>query len=85
MPWNNGGPGPWGKPSGSGGDGDKKPTPGPWGIEGRIRGATAMVAGSVLIRIVVRDALAVRSAAVVDRSVVAAVPLAVVTSRISTG
>jgi hypothetical protein len=44
-----------------------------------------MVEGSVLIRIVVRDALAVRSAAVVDRSVVAAVPSAVVTSRISTG
>ena len=32
MPWNNGGPGPWGNPSGSGGDGDKKPTPGPGGI-----------------------------------------------------
>ena len=32
MPWNNGGPGPWGNPSGSsGGDGDKKPTQGPWG------------------------------------------------------
>ena len=40
MPWNNGGPGPWGNPSGSsGGDGDKKPTPGqptpgPWGNPG---------------------------------------------------
>ena len=32
MPWNNGGPGPWGNPSGSsGGDDDKKPTQGPWG------------------------------------------------------
>jgi membrane protease subunit HflK len=32
MPWNNGGPGPWGNPSGSsGGNGDKKPTQGPWG------------------------------------------------------
>ena len=29
MPWNNGGPGPWGNPSG--GDDDKKPTQGPWG------------------------------------------------------
>jgi membrane protease subunit HflK len=28
MPWNNGGPGPWGS---SGGDDDKKPTQGPWG------------------------------------------------------
>jgi membrane protease subunit HflK len=34
MPWNNGGPGPWGNPSGSGGDGDKKPTQGPWGNKG---------------------------------------------------
>ena len=36
MSWNNGGPGPWGKPPGSsgGGDGDKKPTPGPWGNKG---------------------------------------------------
>jgi membrane protease subunit HflK len=34
MPWNNGGPGPWGNPSGSGGDGDKKPTQGPWGNGG---------------------------------------------------
>jgi membrane protease subunit HflK len=35
MPWNNGGPGPWGNPSGSsGGDGDKKPTQGPWGSSG---------------------------------------------------
>lgn len=35
MPWNNGGPGPWGNPSGSSGDGDKKPpnkpVQGPWG------------------------------------------------------
>lgn len=42
MPWNNGGPGPWGNPpggnppgskspDGSGGDGDKKPHQGPWG------------------------------------------------------
>ena len=39
MPWNNGGPGPWGKPSGSsGGDGDKKPTPGPWGNPGANKG-----------------------------------------------
>ncbi len=29
MPWNNGGPGPWGNPSG--GNDDKKPTQGPWG------------------------------------------------------
>jgi modulator of FtsH protease HflK len=35
MPWNSGGPGPWGNPSGpSGGDGDKKPTQGPWGNKG---------------------------------------------------
>jgi modulator of FtsH protease HflK len=35
MPWNNGGPGPWGNPSGSsGGDDDKKPTQGPWGNGG---------------------------------------------------
>jgi modulator of FtsH protease HflK len=35
MPWNSGGPGPWGNPPGSsGGDGDKKPTPGPWGNPG---------------------------------------------------
>src|SRR5450432_1703161 len=32
MPWNNGGPGPWGNSSGSSGGGDdKKPTQGPWG------------------------------------------------------
>src|SRR5271166_3605588 len=36
MPWNKGGPGPWGNPPGSsGGDGDKKPpnrpVQGPWG------------------------------------------------------
>ena len=29
MPWNNGGPGPWGNPPG--GNDDKKPTQGPWG------------------------------------------------------
>jgi membrane protease subunit HflK len=35
MPWNNGGPGPWGNPPGSsGGDGSKKPTQGPWGNKG---------------------------------------------------
>jgi membrane protease subunit HflK len=39
MPWNNGGPGPWGNPSGSsGGDDDKKPTPGPWGNIGGNKG-----------------------------------------------
>jgi membrane protease subunit HflK len=39
MPWNNGGPGPWGNPSGSsGGDGDKKPTQGPWGNPGGNKG-----------------------------------------------
>jgi membrane protease subunit HflK len=39
MPWNNGGPGPWGNPSGSsGGDGDKKPTQGPWGNKGPNNG-----------------------------------------------
>jgi modulator of FtsH protease HflK len=38
MPWNNGGPGPWGNPSGSGGDGDKKPNQGPWGNPGGNRG-----------------------------------------------
>jgi modulator of FtsH protease HflK len=38
MPWNNGGPGPWGNASGSsGGDGDKKPTQGPWGNKGGER------------------------------------------------
>jgi membrane protease subunit HflK len=32
MPWNSGGPGPWGNPSGSSdGDDDRKSTPGPWG------------------------------------------------------
>lgn len=38
MPWNNGGPGPWGNPPGGkpsdgsgGGDDDKKPHQGPWG------------------------------------------------------
>jgi membrane protease subunit HflK len=41
MPWNNGGPGPWGSPSGSsGGDGDKKPTQGPWGNPGENKGAS---------------------------------------------
>jgi membrane protease subunit HflK len=41
MSWNNGGPGPWGNPSGSGGDGDKnkKPTQGPWGSPGGNKGA----------------------------------------------
>jgi membrane protease subunit HflK len=39
MPWNNGGPGPWGNPSGSGGDGDKKPTQGPWGNPGGNKGS----------------------------------------------
>ncbi|WP_428539285.1 FtsH protease activity modulator HflK [Rhodopila sp.] len=40
MSWKNGGPGPWGNPPGSsgpgssGGDGDKKPTQGPWGSKG---------------------------------------------------
>ncbi|MEA2743223.1 MAG: modulator of FtsH protease HflK [Acetobacteraceae bacterium] len=39
MPWNNGGPGPWGNPPGSsGGDKDKKPTPGPWGNLGGNKG-----------------------------------------------
>ena len=39
MPWNNGGPGPWGNPSGSsGGDDDKKPTQGPWGNKGANNG-----------------------------------------------
>jgi membrane protease subunit HflK len=40
MPWNNGGPGPWGNPSGSsGGDDDKKPTKGPWGNTGGSKGS----------------------------------------------
>ena len=41
MSWNNGGPGPWGNPSGSGGDGDKnkKPTQGPWGNAGGNKGS----------------------------------------------
>jgi membrane protease subunit HflK len=35
MSWNNGGPGPWGKPPGSsGGDDGKKPPSGPWGNTG---------------------------------------------------
>jgi modulator of FtsH protease HflK len=39
MPWNNGGPGPWGNPSGSsGGDGDKKPPQSPWGGGGGNKG-----------------------------------------------
>jgi membrane protease subunit HflK len=38
MPWNNGGPGPWGNPPGSGGDDDKKPTQGPWGNKGGKNG-----------------------------------------------
>jgi len=35
MPWNNGGPGPWGNSSG---DDDKKPTQGPWGNKGGTGG-----------------------------------------------
>jgi modulator of FtsH protease HflK len=39
MPWNNGGPGPWGNSSGSSGGGDdKKPTQGPWGNPGGNQG-----------------------------------------------
>src|SRR4051794_12263549 len=39
MPWNSGGPGPWGTPPGSsGGDGDKKPAQGPWGNAGGNKG-----------------------------------------------
>ena len=44
MPWNNGGPGPWGTPPGSSGgpgssgDDDKKPTQGPWGNKGGNKG-----------------------------------------------
>ncbi len=38
MPWNNGGPGPWGNPPGASGGGDKKPTPGPWGNRGEKNG-----------------------------------------------
>jgi membrane protease subunit HflK len=38
MPWNNGGPGPWGNPPG-GGDGDKKPSQGPWGNPGGNKGS----------------------------------------------
>jgi membrane protease subunit HflK len=41
MPWNNGGPGPWGNPPGaSGGDNDKKPTQGPWGNKGANAGGS---------------------------------------------
>ncbi|WP_158927501.1 FtsH protease activity modulator HflK [Acidisphaera sp. S103] len=41
MPWNNGGPGPWGNPPGSsGGDSDKKPTQGPWGNKGANDGGS---------------------------------------------
>ena len=40
MPWNNGGPGPWGNPSGSGGDGDKKPTQGPGAIQAANKGGS---------------------------------------------
>ncbi|HEY4172552.1 MAG TPA: FtsH protease activity modulator HflK [Rhodopila sp.] len=41
MPWNNGGPGPWGNPSGSsGGNDDKKPTQGPWGNKGTNDGGS---------------------------------------------
>ncbi len=40
MPWNNGGPGPWGNPPGaSGGDNDKKPTQGPWGNKDANKGS----------------------------------------------
>jgi modulator of FtsH protease HflK len=40
MPWNNGGPGPWGTPPGSsGGDDGKKPTQGPWGNKGGNKGS----------------------------------------------
>jgi membrane protease subunit HflK len=47
MPWNNGGPGPWGNPSGSsGGDDDKKPTQGPWGNKGSTGGADQGRSGS---------------------------------------
>ncbi|MDR3532649.1 MAG: FtsH protease activity modulator HflK [Rhodopila sp.] len=39
MPWNSGGPGPWGNQSGSSGGGDdKKPTQGPWGNKGATGG-----------------------------------------------
>ena len=49
MPWNNGGPGPWGNPSGSsGGDGDKKPTQGPWGNPGENKGASGNGGGERL-------------------------------------
>jgi membrane protease subunit HflK len=42
MPWNNGGPGPWGNPSGSSGGGDdKKPTQGPWGTGSGNKGASS--------------------------------------------
>jgi membrane protease subunit HflK len=47
MPWNNGGPGPWGNPPGSsGGDDDKKPTQGPWGNKGTNGGAEQPDRGS---------------------------------------
>jgi membrane protease subunit HflK len=46
MPWNNGGPGPWGNPSGSsGGDDDKKPTQGPWGNKGANNGGPERPSG----------------------------------------
>jgi membrane protease subunit HflK len=46
MPWNNGGPGPWGNPSGSsGGDDDKKPTQGPWGNKGANNGGAERPSG----------------------------------------
>jgi membrane protease subunit HflK len=39
MSWNNGGPGPWGKPPGSsGGDDGKKPPSSPWGSTGGGKG-----------------------------------------------
>jgi modulator of FtsH protease HflK len=42
MPWNNGGPGPWGNPPGSSGGGDdKKPAQGPWGNSGGNKGGNS--------------------------------------------
>jgi len=46
MPWNNGGPGPWGNPPGSsGGDNNKKPTQGPWGNKGANDGGSERPTG----------------------------------------
>jgi membrane protease subunit HflK len=46
MPWNNGGPGPWGNPPGSsGGDNNKKPTQGPWGNKGANDGGSERPSG----------------------------------------